>query len=262
MDLGLKDKVILLAGASKGLGYATAKACAEEGAIVSISSSNKDSIESAKASIERETGAKVAAYKVDARSEKEIRAWIESTMKTYHRIDGIFINTGGPSAGEFLAISDEQWQSFFELLVLSSIRMCRLVIPHLKSSGGSILFNVSTSVKEPIANLTLSNVLRASVSALSKTLSRELGHSNVRVNQILPGRIDTDRVRSLDSISAEKNHVTIDEARQKNIDAIPFGRYGEPVEFGKVAAFLLSPMASYITGATIAVDGGAIKSVM
>lgn len=262
MDLGLRNKVILVSGASKGLGYATAKACAAEGALVSLSSSNKISIDEAASAIQKETSAHVSPFTVDVRSEKDITTWIESTAHQFGRIDGIFINAGGPPAGEFMSFSDADWQGAFELLVLSSIRMSRAAIPHLTKEGGAMLFDVSSTVKEPIANLTLSNVLRASVSALSKTLSRELAQYSIRVNQILPGRIDTDRVKSLDATNAAKLNRSNEEIKKQNIAAIPLGRYGDPDEFGRVAAFLLSPASSYITGSTVTVDGGTMKSVL
>jgi 3-oxoacyl-[acyl-carrier protein] reductase len=141
--------------------------------------------------------------------------------------------------------------------------MVRGAVPLMQArGGGAILMSTSSSVKEPISNLGLSTVLRASVSALAKTLALELAGSSIRVNQIVPGRIDTDRVRQLDDINAKKQSITPDQARAKAMAAIPMGRYGQPEEFGRVAAFLLSDAASYMTGATVQVDGGLIRSVV
>jgi 3-oxoacyl-[acyl-carrier protein] reductase len=162
-----------------------------------------------------------------------------------------------------VSFDDQAWQDAAELLLFSTIRMVRGAVPHIeRRGGGAILVSTSSSVKEPIPNLGLSTVLRASVSALAKTLALELAAKKIRVNQIIPGRIDTDRVRQLDEINAKKQGVTADEARAKAMAAIPMGRYGQADEFGRVGAFLLSEAASYMTGATVQVDGGQIRSVL
>ncbi len=263
MDLGLKGKVMMVSGASKGLGFAVARMLALEGAQVSISSSNKAQIEQAKKKIVEETKGKVLSFTADVRSGEAIERWRDATLGEFGGIDGLFSNSGGPSAGEFMALGDPKWQEGFELLVLSAIRMARAVIPSMKTrGGGSIVFSASSSVKEPIPNLTLSNVLRGSVSALSKTLSKELAPFNIRVNQVMPGRIDTDRVRSLDALNAEKGGVSVEEVEKRNLAAIPLARYGEPDEFARGAVFLLCPASSYITGATLQIDGGYLKSVL
>lgn len=263
MDLGLKGKVCMVSGASKGLGFAVARILALERAHVSICSSNKSQIEQAKKKIIGETGGTVSSFTADVRSGEAIEKWRDATLSEFGGIDGLFSNSGGPSAGEFMSLADAKWQEGFELLVLSAMRMARAVIPSMKTRGkGSILFSTSSSVKEPIPNLTLSNVLRGSVSALSKTLSKELAPFNIRVNQVMPGRIDTDRVRSLDALNAEKGGVSVAEVQKRNLAAIPLGRYGEPDEFAAGAVFLLSPASSYITGATLQIDGGFLRSVL
>jgi 3-oxoacyl-[acyl-carrier protein] reductase len=263
MDLQLKNKVILIAGASKGLGFAVAQALAQDGAIVSISSRDQASITSAASRIERETGSAVFAMPVDVRSREAIEKWIAATADKYGGIDGLMTNSGGPPAGLALSFDDGAWQDAADLLLFSTIRMVRAAVPYMKTrGGGSILVSTSSSVKEPVQNLALSTVLRASVSALAKTLAIELAPSKIRVNQIIPGRIDTDRVRHLDQVNAQKQGVSVDEAKARAIAAIPAGRYGEPPEFGRVGAFLLSDAASYMTGATVQVDGGLIKSVL
>jgi 3-oxoacyl-[acyl-carrier protein] reductase len=263
MDLQLKNKVILIAGASKGLGYAVAHALGAEGATVSISSRDQASITSAAERIERETGSKVFAMPVDVRSSEAIDTWIAAAADRFGGIDGIMTNSGGPPAGLAISFDDRAWQEAADLLLFSTIRMVRAAVPHMKSrGGGAILVSTSSSVKEPVPNLGLSTVLRASVSALAKTLAIELASSKIRVNQIIPGRIDTDRVRHLDQVNAQKQGISADEAKAKAIATIPMGRYGEGPEFGRVGAFLLSNAASYITGATVQVDGGLIKSVL
>ena len=263
MDLQLKNKVMLIAGASKGLGYAVAHALAAEGAIVAISSRDPASITSAASRIQQETGSPVAASAVDVRSAEAIEKWIASTADKFGGVDGLMTNSGGPPAGLAISFDDAAWHDAAELLLFSTIRMVRAAVPHMKRrGGGAILVSTSSSVKEPVPNLGLSTVLRASVSALAKTLAIELASSKIRVNQIIPGRIDTDRVRHLDQINAEKQGVSVDEAKARAISSIPAGRYGEPPEFGRVGAFLLSGAASYMTGATVQVDGGLIKSVL
>ena len=263
MDLGLKGKVALVSGASKGLGFAVAKALAAEGANVSISSRDQGAIEGAAKWIESETGSRVIAMAVDVRDKAAIERWVAHSAQTFGGIDALMTNSGGPPAGDAVSFDDAAWQDAAELLLFSTIRMIRATVPHLeKRGGGAILVSTSSSVKEPVPNLGLSTVLRASVSALSKTLALELAGKKIRVNQIIPGRIDTDRVRHLDEVNAKKAGITPEQAKAKAVSAIPWGRYGEPDEFGRVGAFLLSDAASYMTGATVQVDGGQIKSVL
>ena len=263
MDLGLKGKVALVAGASKGLGYAVAHAMAREGATVSISSRDEKSIAEAAARIEKATGAKVFAMAVDVRSGDAIQAWITATVDRFGGIDALMTNSGGPPAGAAISFDDKAWQDAAELLLFSALRMVRGAVPSMQArGGGAILMSTSSSVKEPIQNLGLSTVLRASVSALAKTLALELAPMKIRVNQIIPGRIDTDRVRQLDEINGKKQGISSQEAKVKAMASIPLGRYGEGDEFGRVGAFLLSGAASYMTGSTVQVDGGLIRSVL
>lgn len=263
MDLGLKGKVAMVAGASRGLGFAVARELASEGALVSISSRDAAAIEKAGAAIRSQARAEVLSLPADVRSAAALEEWRDETLRRFGKIDLLFTNSGGPPAGKFADFEDGAWQNGFELLVLSVIRMARLAIaPMRKGGGGAILFSTSSSVKEPIANLTLSNVLRASVSALAKTLAAELAADRIRVNQLIPGRIATDRVRELDEINAKKAGVPLEEQQKRAAAAIPLGRYGEPGDFGRAAAFLLSDAASYITGATLQVDGGALRGVL
>jgi 3-oxoacyl-[acyl-carrier protein] reductase len=259
MDLGLKGKVALVAGASRGLGFAVAHALALEGAHVSIASRDESAIRSAAQRI----GGDVLATPLDVRSQDGIQKWAAATSEKFGGIDLLFSNSGGPPAGAALSFDDSAWQDSVNLLLFSALRMVRAAVPSMQARGkGAILMSTSSSVKEPISNLGLSTVLRAAVSALSKTLALELASSNIRVNQIVPGRIDTDRVRQLDEINAQKQGVSADAAKAKAISSIPMGRYGRPEEFGRVAAFLLSDAASYMTGATVQVDGGQIRSVV
>jgi len=263
MDLGLKNKIAMVGGASKGLGFAVARALALEGAQVSIASRDREAVDAAADRIRQESGVDVLAHAADLSAADAIVRWHQDTVGRFGGVDLLFANTGGPPAGAALTFDDDAWRSAFELLVLSAIRTIRLVVPSMTArGGGAILVGTSSSVKEPIANLALSNVLRASVAALAKTLAIELAPSGIRVNNLIPGRIDTDRVRQLDAINARRAGIAVDEQHQRMAATIPLGRYGQPDEFGRMAAFLLSDAAAYITGASVQVDGGLIRGVL
>lgn len=262
MDLQMKDKVIMVAAASRGMGYAIARQCAMEGAKVSMCSRSETEINAAAERIRKETGAEVEAYVMDASSGPSIEKWTEDTIERFGTIDGLLVNAGGPPTGTFEHFNDDDWQKAFELTLLSSIRMIRSVLPTMEQKGsGSILTLTSSSVKEPIDVLLLSNVMRSGVVALVKSLSNQFARQNIRVNNIIPGTIDTDRVKSLDTKMSEKLGISVEERRKQVASTIPFGRYGRADEFANAAAFLLSDAASYITGVSLAVDGGRIKTV-
>jgi 3-oxoacyl-[acyl-carrier protein] reductase len=263
MDLGLKDKVAMVAGASRGLGLAVARALVAEGARVSIASRDEAAIDAAAKQLSGSGSGEVFATTADVRGAEEIARWIEATERRFGGIDLLFTNSGGPPAGPAVSFDDKAWQEAADLLLFSVLRMVRGVVPSMQRRGaGAILVSTSSSVKEPIPNLGLSTVLRASVSALAKTLALELAASKIRVNQIIPGRLDTDRVRQLDEGNAKKAGIPPEEQRKRAIATIPLSRYGDPDEFGRAAAFLLSEAAGYITGATLQIDGGLIRSVL
>ena len=263
MNLGLNGKVAMIGGGSRGLGRAVARALAGEGAQVSIASRNPDAIKAAGARIQQESGGQVLTFAADLASDTAIAEWHRTTVDRFGPVDLLFTNSGGPPAGRVLDFDDAGWRAAFELLLLSVIRQVRLVVPSMQArGGGAILMSTSSAVKEPIANIALSNVVRASVAALAKTLALELAASKIRVNQLVPGRIGTDRVREIDEINAKKAGISPDEQRQRSVSTIPLGRYGEPDEYGRMAAFLLSDAAAYITGASVQVDGGLVRGLL
>ena len=263
VDLKLIGKVAMVGGASRGLGLAVARALAAEGARVSIASRSQEAIHAAGAQIENESGASVLAVAANLADAEACAQWHQATLDQYGGIDLLFTNGGGPPAGRALDFSDAAWQSAFELLVLSAVRQVRLAVPSMRArGGGAILMSTSSAVKEPIANIALSNVLRASVAALAKTLALELAAEGIRVNQLIPGRIATDRVREIDAANAKKADVAPEEQKRRSEATIPLGRYGDPDEFGRMAAFLLSDAASYITGASVQVDGGLVRGLL
>lgn len=262
MELNLKGKVVMVAAASKGMGYATALECAREGAIVSMASRDKDAIEAAAEEIRQETGAQVKAYTFDAKDGDSIAQWAEATLNELGPVKGLLVNAGGPPTGQFGSFSDEDWQSAFDLTLMSAVRMIRAVLPSMRASGGgSILAITSSSVKEPIDILLLSNVMRSGVTSLFKSLSQELGPDNIRFNTMIPGKIDTDRLRGTIKAQSAKRGIS-EEELSKNMSAqLPLQRFGTAEDAGKACAFLLSDASSYITGVSLAVDGGLIKTV-
>lgn len=262
MDLGLKDKVIMVAAASRGLGYGIAQACAQEGALVSIGSRTETDIMEAARVLQQETGTQVLGAVMNATDVDSIVDWALATKTHFGAIDGLVVNAGGPPAGGFDNFTDDDWQAAFELTLLSSVRMIRAVLPSMRErGGGSILTVTSSSVKEPIDILLLSNVMRSGVVSLVKSLSRQLAPERIRVNNLVPGRIDTNRVRSLDQLMADRLDQTMAVQKAYQEARIPWGRYGTIAEFGRAGAFLLSEAASYITGETLIVDGGSMRTV-
>ncbi len=259
MGLGLENKVALVAAASKGLGFGSARALALQGAKVSICSRHGDELASAAQKIRDETGAEVLPVACDVSKSDEVSHWIQQTVDQWGIIHALLVNAGGPPSGFFKDLTDDQWRVAFELTLMSTVRMIRTTIPHMKE-GGSILAITSYSINTPIEALALSTVMRSGVAALLKTLAEELAPDGIRVNNLIPGRILTDRTTYLDQNTAQRRGISLEEVRAETAKRIPLGRLGTTEEFGNAAAFLLSPAANYITGATLRVDGGLVRS--
>ncbi len=260
MNLGLENRVALVAAASKGLGFGVAQALAADGARVSICSRTAEDIEAAAERLKGETGAAVIATACDVTDPESINSWVDATVTQWGQIDALLVNAGGPPAGFIREISEAQWEAAFQLTLMSSIRMINAALPHM-GRGSAILTVTSSSIREPIERLALSTVMRSGVMGLVKTLADELAGDGIRVNNLIPGRIDTDRVRQLDGITANRLGITPEEARERAMANIPLGRLGSIEDFGAAGAFLLSPAAAYITGASLRVDGGQMRSV-
>ena len=262
MDLGLNGKVALVAGASQGMGRATALAFAREGAKVSICARGEDTLNETATSIRKETGAEVLAMVADMSKPEDIRRFVNDTASHFGRLDVVVNNAGGPPPGEFMKFSDDDWHSAYNLSFMSTMRMTREAVPHMRKIGGGRVINITSySVKEPIAGLVLSNAVRSAVIGLAKTLSRELARDNILINNVCPGRIDTDRARKLNKARAERLGRPVEEIDKEMAAEVPLGRYGSAEETANLIVFLGSERASYITGTTIAIDGGLVRGI-
>jgi 3-oxoacyl-[acyl-carrier protein] reductase len=262
MELGASGQVYLAAAATSGLGKGIARSLAADGANLWIGSRDIDAVKRVAGELESESASQVGGTTLDVTDPSSISSWVGAALAEHKRIDGLLVNAGGPPAGGFDGFTDADWQMAFELTLMSAVRLIREVLPTMKRQrSGSILVITSSTVKEPIDILLLSNVMRSAVANLVKSLSRELASFGIRLNSIIPGRIATPRVRSLDETQAKRSNQTPDEVRSNSEAAIPLGRYGTTDEFGRVGAFVLSPAASYMTGEMVTVDGGAMKGV-
>ncbi len=254
MDLGLADRVFLVTGASRGLGLATAQALVDDGARVVLCARDESALQAAAATLD--AGDRVIAVDGDLADSGLGSRLAAAAVGRFGRLDGALISVGGPAAGETLSVSDEAWRASFETVFLGALRIARAVATSVGEDGGSIAFVLSSSVKSPLDGLAASNGLRPGLGMLAKAMADELGPRAIRVNGLLPGRIDTDRVRELDGEGAKGR-----KARESWESRIPLRRYGRPEEFGRVAAFVLSPAASFLTGVMVPVDGGMLRAL-
>ncbi|MFJ3923498.1 SDR family oxidoreductase [Streptomyces sp. NPDC090022] len=247
MDLGLQDRVYVVTGATRGLGLATARELTADGAKVVLSGRDERRAREAAAAL----GPNAVGVAADNADPDAARRLVETARERFGRFDGVLVSVGGPAPGSAADNTDAQWQTAFESVFLGAVRMARAAAAEL-GEGGVIGFVLSGSVHEPIPGLTISNGLRPGLAGFAKSLSDDLGPRGIRVVGLLPARIDTDRVRELDALSGDA-----EAARAGHESRIPLRRYGTPEEFGRTAAFLLSPAASYLTGIMVPVDGGA-----
>jgi 3-oxoacyl-[acyl-carrier protein] reductase len=262
MDLGLKGKVALVAGASQGMGQATALGFAREGAKVSICARGEGMLNEAAAIIRKETGGEVLALAADMTKADDIQRFVNKSAEHFGRLDIVVNNAGGPPPGEFMKFTDADWESAFQLSFMSTTRMTREAVPHMRKVGGGRVINITSySVKEPIAGLVLSNAIRSGVVGLAKTLSRELGKDNILINNVCPGRIDTERAQKLNKARAERLNRPVEEINREMAAEVPLGRYGTAEEVADLIVFLGSERASYITGTTIQIDGGLVRGI-
>jgi 3-oxoacyl-[acyl-carrier protein] reductase len=262
MDLGLNGRRALVLAASSGLGRATATELAREGARVALCSRDLQRARAAADDIAQETGGEVHAFEADVADGASLEALFENVVGELGGLDVLVANAGGPPPGGFAGTSEDAWDRAYRLTLQSVARSARLAIPHLREAGGgSILALASSSVVQPIPNLLLSNVFRPAVRALCKHLAEEYAGDGIRVNVLSPGRIHTPRVDQLDQANAERRGSTPEQVRAEAVAKIPLGRLGEPAEFGRVAAFVSSPAASYLTGIHLLADGGLVRAL-
>lgn len=251
MDLQLTDRVYLVTGGSRGLGRATAEQLVAEGARVVVSGRDAASLEHTVGAL----GERALAVVADNADPAAAGRLIAAALETWGQLDGALVSVGGPPPGTVAGTTDEQWHQAFESVFLGAVRLGREVTAAL-NPGGSLTYVLSSSVRQPVTGLTISNGLRPGLAMVAKNLADEVGPRGIRVNGLLPGRIATDRLKELDSLGGDP-----EAARAAAVTSIPMGRYGEPEEFGRVAAFLMSPAASFVSGAMLAVDGGMLRGL-
>lgn len=261
MELNLKEKVAIVAASSKGLGNAIASELAKEHAHVILSGRNEQTLKEARDELAY-LGSGLIDYQVcDLSSSEDIKLLVQAALERHKRIDILVNNVGGPKGGSIADLTDDDWKNSFELHLLSYIRLIREALPHLKKNGGKIVNIASSSVKEPIPGLLLSNTFRLGIVGLTKTLAAELAEFNILINTLAPGKIATDRVAYLDQTKADKLGKSVEEIKKESESQIPLGFYGAPNDFAAYAAFLLSEKNTYMTGQTVLIDGGLVKSV-
>jgi 3-oxoacyl-[acyl-carrier protein] reductase len=261
MNLGLENKRALVLAASSGLGFACAEVLSLEGAQVAICSREGAKADKAARKITEASTKSVLSYEADVSNDASLKLLFEKVTNDLGGLDILICNAGGPPPGSFSALEEDKWDLAYQLTLQSVVRSVRYALPHLKKSGGgSILVIGSSSMKQPIPNLLLSNVFRPAVQGLCKSLSVELASENIRINCVAPGRVETERINQLDEANAKKQNLSLEEVKKRSLESIPMGRLGQPQEFGKVAAFLCSEAASYMTGSTLYVDGGSVKA--
>jgi 3-oxoacyl-[acyl-carrier protein] reductase len=263
VDLGLKSKVAIVAAASKGLGRAVALELAAEGARLAICSRNREQIRHTAEYIHGETGAEVYYEQADVTRHDEIKSFVANAANRFGNIQILVTNAGGPPPGLFVALRPQDWMHGFHLNLMSVINLCSEVVPYMQRNRWGRIVNItSIAVKQPVDGLMLSNSIRAGVIGFAKTLSNELAPYNILINNVCPGYTRTERVEELSASIAERKGLPKERVVKGWEDSIPMGRMGRPEEFAALVAFLASERASYITGTSIPVDGGAVKGLL
>ncbi|HEY8489151.1 SDR family oxidoreductase [Thermaerobacter litoralis] len=265
LDLGLQGKVALVTAASQGLGRAIAGRLAEEGMHVALCSRSADRVRAAAEEVARRGAGRevrVEAWEADVAVAEQVSSLAQRVEQAFGRLDVLVCNAGGPPPGDFFDVGEADWEKAFQQNLMSVVRLVRSCVPLMERSGGGTIVTItSTSIKVPLPRLILSNVMRAGVYALVKSLVPELAARNIRIHTVAPGRIDTGRVRSLDEDLARHTGRPVEEVRRDYYRQIPLGRYGEPEEFAQVVAFLVSDAARYLTGQAVFVDGGMMRAL-
>lgn len=260
MDLGIRNRVAMVAAASKGLGKASALSLAREGCRLSICGRSEESLEAARLELEA-FGIEALAMPCDVSRAEDLARWHQATRQRFGPVDILVTNTGGPKAAVFQDLSDEDWASGVDSTLMNVVRLTRLVLPDMRSRGwGRIVHITSLVAKQPLPLLTISSTLRAGISGLTKTLAQENARDGITVNALLPGHIMTDRQVHLGELRAKAEGISLEDIFARTAAAIPAGRIGRPEEIGDTIAFLCSARASYLTGTSIQVDGGLIQS--
>ncbi|WKZ47806.1 MAG: SDR family oxidoreductase [Anaerolineales bacterium] len=260
MDLGLKNKRALVTSSSRGLGYAAAYLLAKEGCRVAINGRDEEMIKKVAEKVNKETDTQVEGIAGDVSLPDVPEKLIQQSIEAYGGLDILITNAGGPKSGSIDSLDDAAWQKGIDLCLMSHVRLIKAALPHLrKSDSASVLTVTSYSVKQPIPNLLISNSVRAATAGLTKTLALELGKEGIRLNSILPGWTETERVEELMSDRAKANQTSPEEEKRKQVESTALKRMASSEEFANAAVFLVSPAASYITGVLLNVDGGIIQ---
>ncbi len=262
MNLGLAGKTALVTGGSAGLGLGAARALAEEGADLAICARNEERLGAAVEELSRIASGKVIGLRADVAVLDEPARVVRDAERALGGISILIANAGGPPAGSILDLTEEQWQTGYQRTLMSAVRLTRAVIPGMVARGwGRILYITSTTVKQPIDGLLLSNVFRPGIAGLAKTIASELAPHGITVNSVCPGPYETDRITELLAIRAKKAGITLEEERGRYLAGVPAGRFGLPIELGRTIAFLASEQSAFVTGCAWSVDGGSTRGI-